>query len=581
MLWQLCLLPVLAAVGVVAYLPERPGRRLRDCAFFGSVLLAIVLGVLPSLSKDYLSVDETSFVADARKLAFDPVFYRSVDAGSTGPLNIYVLTVPAWFGGPITYVSARLTGAVLMFGLIATLYVCCAGFLGKRSARLVVLPLLGLVVLSTHVDFLHYSSERLSVFLTGLSLALLSRQFLGSGRCANTRMFALGVMTAAMCFSKLQAAPIALVLAVAALLHALVTSRARWQAAACLALGASGVPVAFGALFLYNGVFDEFWLSYVAWNLAYSGLNNASLATKILATVWTFLVQSEFRWYQLGVVCWLAISLGRQRHWGSAPPTSPRGLETVSVLHRWSWHQTFEKATAPVVFVLVLLSASIYAVAKPGNPFEHYLQFLMAPWVLCIAVGMSWAWKTEAPAASRRLFALLACALPAVLGIATEQTTSYEYVPQYDANSSPLVRLAKAYASEGESLGLWGWRSELYVESNMLPSTRFDNTSLQIEPTPRVEFFRQQYLRDFVAANPPLFFDAVGASEFSCPPHGCSSGWHGGWHGARRYTDRSRAGHETFPELARIIQARYTLVADVDGVRVYLRRDRWRCCPRL
>jgi hypothetical protein len=230
------------------------------------------------------------------------------------------------------------------------------------------------------------------------------------------------------------------------------------------------------------------------------------------------------------------------------------------------------------VFVLVLLSASIYAVAKPGNPFEHYLQFLMAPWVLCIGVGMSWVWKTAAPVASRGLFALLAYALPAVLGIATEQTASYEYVPQYDADASPLVRLAKAYASEGESLGLWGWRSELYVESNMLPATRFDNTSLQLEPTPQVEFFRRQYLRDFLAANPPLFVDAVGSSEFTCPPHGrCPPGWHG----ARRYADRSRAGHETFPELARIIQARYALVADVDGVRVYLRRDRWRCCPRL
>jgi len=48
-------------------------------------LLAILLGVLPSLSKDYLNPDEAAFVADARKLAFDPVFYRSVDAGTSVP----------------------------------------------------------------------------------------------------------------------------------------------------------------------------------------------------------------------------------------------------------------------------------------------------------------------------------------------------------------------------------------------------------------------------------------------------------------------------------------------------------------
>src|SRR5947207_2488234 len=123
-LWQLCLLPVLFALGVLAFRSDPAGRQWRNSLFFGLTLLAILLGVLPSLAKDHLSVDEACFLANARKLAFDPVFYRSVDAGSSGPLNIYVLTIPAWFGAPITYVSARLTGAVLMFGLVVCLYLC-------------------------------------------------------------------------------------------------------------------------------------------------------------------------------------------------------------------------------------------------------------------------------------------------------------------------------------------------------------------------------------------------------------------------------------------------------------------------
>jgi len=77
-------------------------------------------------------------------------------------------------------------------------------------------------------------------------------------------MLALGVTTAAMCFSKLQSAPIALTLALAALLLAWMARRGRLPGAACLVLGAAVVSVAFCALFLYHGVFDEFWQSYVA-----------------------------------------------------------------------------------------------------------------------------------------------------------------------------------------------------------------------------------------------------------------------------------------------------------------------------
>src|SRR5262249_4087409 len=154
-LWQLCLLPVLFAVGALACLHDAQERWGRDIVFLGAALLAVLLGVLPSLSRDWLSPDEAEVVAYARKLAFDPVFYRSVDAGSSGPLNLYVPPLPAWFGAPITYVSARLTGAVLMFGLIACLYVCCAEFLGRRGARLAMLPLLGVVVLGSNYDFVH------------------------------------------------------------------------------------------------------------------------------------------------------------------------------------------------------------------------------------------------------------------------------------------------------------------------------------------------------------------------------------------------------------------------------------------
>ena len=537
---------------------DAQGRRRRDYVFLGAALVAILLGVLPSLSKDYLNVDEAFFVAAARKLAFDPVFYRSVDAGTSGPLNIYLLTVPAWFGAPITYVSARLTGAVLMFGFIVSLYICCAGFLGKRAARLAVLPLLGVVVLSTHYDFLHYSSERFPVFLTGLALALLSRQYFGSDRHLTWRMFALGVVTAAMCLSKLQAAPIALTVALAAVLHAWLVGRAGLRGTFWLVLGAAAVPVALGAHFLHHGVFDEFWESYIARSLAYSDRTGSSLAAKMLAASRMFLAQGEFRWSHLGLVLFgLVILLRWQRRGRSVSARSARPGEPIAAGNGRPRPGVFAGASVPLAFVLVLLATSMYAVARPGNPYEHYLLLLLAPWTLCLAVGILWARRTGIRHVSTRLFVLLALALPAILRVAIPELGSYEYYAQFDTRSSPLVELARQYASEGEFLVVWGWRSELYVKTNMLQGTRFGDSILQLEPTRQAAFFRAQYLRDFEAADPPLFLDAVGPGNFT-------------------YEDRSRDGHETFPELARIVRARYSLVADVESVRIYVRRDRMR-----
>jgi hypothetical protein len=130
---------------------------------------------------------------------------------------------------------------------------------------------------------------------------------------------------------------------------------------------------------------------------------------------------------------------------------------------------------------------------------------------------------------------------------------SYEHVPKFDPASLPLVRLARRYAAEGEFLVVWGSRSELYVDTNMLQGTRFGDSAALLEPTPQAEFFRRQYLRDLLAANPPLFFDTVAPSEPGSP---------------------DPRGHELFAELANVIAARYVLVTEVESIRVYVHNDR-------
>ena len=117
-----------------------------------------------------------------------------------------------------------------------------------------------------------------------------------------------------------------------------------------------------------------------------------------------------------------------------------------------------------------------------------------------------------------------------------------------------LVALVRAYSNPGEPLAVWGWRCALYVEAGRPQATRQAQTEAQIYPSTLQPYFLRRYLEDFQAANPPVFADAVGPGNFA-------------------YVNRERA-HESFPPLRAWVRARYTLVADLDGTRLFVRNDR-------
>jgi len=65
--------------------------------------------------------NESQLVAGAITLSYDPVFYRSVDGTTSGPLNFYALLPTHWLGIPHDYFNARFTGLLLLWGgMLAT-----------------------------------------------------------------------------------------------------------------------------------------------------------------------------------------------------------------------------------------------------------------------------------------------------------------------------------------------------------------------------------------------------------------------------------------------------------------------------
>jgi hypothetical protein len=157
------------------------------------------------LSATEYNPDESQIIAGVITLIKDPVFWRSVDGITSGPLNFYSLLPVHWLGAPLDYFTARLAGLFMVWACYEALRTryCPA------AARLGVLPIVLFFSLVHERDFIHFSSEHLPIALTALAACLF---FQTQRPGANPRWSRLlgGFIAGLLPWTKLQAAPVGL-----------------------------------------------------------------------------------------------------------------------------------------------------------------------------------------------------------------------------------------------------------------------------------------------------------------------------------------------------------------------------------
>lgn len=152
--------------------------------------------------------DESQLIAGAITLSHDPIFWRSVDGATSGPLNFYVLLPLHWLGLPLDYFTARLTGLLLIGGALFACHRALANTFGRASAWVSILPATAFFATVTHTDLIHFSTEHLPLFLIGLCFWLLTQRPSGD----RYRLWLACFVAGSLCWAKLQGAPIALTL---------------------------------------------------------------------------------------------------------------------------------------------------------------------------------------------------------------------------------------------------------------------------------------------------------------------------------------------------------------------------------
>lgn len=500
------------------------------------LLLAMAAFRWPTLLYKPVNPDEPQFLAGALTMVARRDFWFP-DGMTSGPLVMLPLTLPALVGHPIDFVSGRVIALLLGWGTTLCTGTVLRAVHGERLARFLLLPLGTFMVLVDFWDFTAYSSEWLPLFLCAAATALGLTAFDANGIVASRRrLAACGAVLGALPFSKLQALPIGAALGVGILFVIAVgpvRARRRDDFLALLG-GVAGSLVVLLAWLAASGRGSDFIAAYLRHNLYYAG----SRAVPWRESAREIAYLSGFSWgfasFHIAGLLVLAAGLG--------------------VIRDLAGH----RRRLAIVAGLMLLS-SYYAILAPGRSYPHYLLLLTFPLALAGSLLFGFFLQPGRLRPVIRIAALIAfpvvsVGIQAIERVAGPEDSLPHLVPVVSART-PVVSAINRLKQRGDLLAVWGWRPELYVETQLPQATREAHTERQINANPQQAYFRAHFLADVQAARPAFVVDAVGPEGFL-------------------YQDAAQSGLGSFPDLAAYVAANYRLAGKNDAYRLYVRNDR-------
>ena len=501
----------------------------------GCGLMALCFA-FPLLSRLYtlaipvpLNVDEAQWTVSARRILDDPIVWRSNDLTTSGPLNALVISWPYLFGFAPSIFTSRLTGLLLQSGALLGVakLIRPADVFGFGTAA--VLTMATFLALSTNVNYLHYSSEALSLVLIVLFCIVFIK--LDGAPQSAWRWALCGLIATSLPLAKMQSAPFCLLFHAACagrLLFDLRRGRASWgQAFAYMAGGVLPALVLIAPLFLV-GEQQAVLTGYFGLAYGYHGTRAFYIFRKIMPLI---LVMA--------------------------------GLMAAILARR----SDFNRARWDVLFLsLGLWLATFLSMWLPGRNFFHYRLYAFV--ALPLAVVLAQNSLPLVPGKPRALIPLLAPVAALIIfmlparqrAVATAALESAFASGGAADRSRPL--LAWAGVTPKDSLLMWGWEPGLTAYAGLKPADRASHAEYLIRPNSGRDYFRDRLLRDLGRdGKPALVLDTVRPGYIF-----------------NNYPDYKPETSDlrSFPSLYDIVLANYDQIGGVANANcpaVYLRRD--------
>jgi hypothetical protein len=525
---------------------------LSNPVFLASFVTLIAVSRWPSLLPSMMNVDEGWFIAGAMKLLNNPVFWQSVDGGSSGPLNIYPLILPTFLGIKIEYASSRLIGLTLITASIAFLYYSLLEIYGPKVSRLSLIPLVIHVSLTTYFDYVNYIGEFCPIFLLSLGLFLTCKYYSCELPIPTKLIFFLGFTLGLTPYAKMQSVPISFAI-FGIFLHILYSKKRSLKhvidSLLLLSFGSVFPSIFTVASLMLFSAHDAFWKSYIQQNLLFysttASLNSFQKLMLFVGMLRDSVSRGADQTMFLYILTIISCLSGIPYLIGKKSGSQHSPVKSKNIIYS----DTFVFVYYSVVFLI----SSCFVIVKPGNPYAHYLLFLIVPsgFLIGVFLGESIRFEKNLVFIS---FAILILSSSWQVAECLKSTNEYlDYRKEYlNGYTRPIIESIHRQASVGDQMAVWGWAADLYIESGLIPATRDVVTLWQINKTSLQEYYLKRYLNDLSKSKPRLFVDVVAPGSFG-------------------FIDRQNQAHEAFPEISEFVQKNYRLVEDVNGIRIFVR----------
>lgn len=496
------LLSLVALTIWICLLKEAPQRNQLyfELSFFTLLLACLIISRYPYLSNNIeLNPDEGQMIAQGMKYLKDFLPWRSVDGTTSGPLNTYVIMWPCLFGIKINYCTARLTGLVLIFLSLVLNQKLLAKIIGFQWSLVITLQAGFFYVTSNINDLVSYSSENLPVFF--ISLLLLASYHL----CLNPKPFIAvvsGLVAGAIPFSKLQAIPEDVIIFFISAFYLLLKNRnfSMLKIATCYVLGLMTIPLIIITPVFCFGYINDFYIRYILENITYHNSNAFNLSDLIKLL---FFSNTEF------ISCFLAVLL--------ATSLISASIFYFSHILRSTVYGYITVAIIPIFLLLV----SLYSIFRTGQPFGHYVHFIIFPLLLVESAFVYIFHQSSISTDS------ISIPCESLLQIQTTITTfivfttflsisSFSIFNRYNHGvfdlKDDIVDFLKKSTHEGDTLAVWGWTPSLFVYSGLVPGTRDIIGHRVLTPGKHFYYFQKCFLEDITKSKPVYIIDTSNIS---------------------------------------------------------------------
>ncbi|WP_137343601.1 hypothetical protein [Dyadobacter frigoris] len=445
------------------------------------------------------------------------------------PLTVLPLVLVSKLGINVGYVVSECIGLIFWLATTFFLYKIFDLFLSKQTSLILIWGFCLLIGTTFVSDYTAYNSEQLSVLmLTASTYAYLS--YCDGQWKNNPGLLVFGILMGSLVYVKFQNVPMGIFITTALLIEILIQKR--WKSALILIIGGLLPTILINLYYFSQGSLMIFWNNYF-WNYFYYAYTTQFSDVPIgdrfnLVRIFRFIYfYDDSKWYFLAAT--IIISLGVIANVIKRQPTSARQKNFF-------------------FFSLLYIFVCLYAILQSGNSFGHYKLYLWVPVTLFTGIIIS-----ISPAIVQKyclLFFLVSGTIIAGKNLLLKEKSLLAIHAHLDQK---IIASIRKNSRHDEPVVVWGWRDQLYVRAQR-PMGYRDAHSFHFALKSRlIPYWTTDFLNDIRKNKPSVFVDVT-------QPEGYST------------FAKILSPHNNIPQIRNYVNKYYSLIENIEGVRIYKRK---------